>query len=177
VGSGWRWEADLTSGPSGSSTHARSGLHQCWARVGAGPRPGGRARGRAWLGRAGPREAWSGPRGRGWRAGSRRGRRAGREGREELAARAGPRQGSWAAGGEVGAGPREGKGRPRVGGLGRTRREGEESKLISFLFIYFLFPSFCLFLFPISSSFLFSSRCQIEFFIKPMLHKITHQTK
>jgi hypothetical protein len=131
---------------------------------------------------------------RGWaalghgRRGVGRGEGGGALGREGGGALAGRVARSWprALGRGRGAGPREGRsalgrgrgrgGRGLVGWAARGER-GEESKLISFLFIYFLFPSFCLFLFPISSSFLFSSRCQIEFFIKPMLHKITHQTK
>jgi hypothetical protein len=41
-------------------------------------------------------------------------------------------------------------------------------------FLFYLFIFFSLFLFI---SFPISSRCRIEFLIKPMLHKITHQTK
>jgi hypothetical protein len=91
----------------------------------------------------------------------------------------------WAETGELGH--RRGGQRWAAGRRGEGEAEGwwarphEESggrRQANFLFIYsFSFPSFGLFLFPISSSFLFSSRCQIDFLIKPMLHKITHQTK
>jgi hypothetical protein len=54
-----------------------------------------------------------------------------------------------------------------VGWLGQAARpswvEGEGAGSLSFLSYLFIFCPF-----------LFSSRCQIEFLIKPMLHKITH---
>jgi hypothetical protein len=184
VGRGWRWETDLTSVPSGSRTQARSGLHQ---RVGAGPRPWGRAQSE---GRGGPRDdaGWAVRRGEArWASAAGGLRGAGRGGESArgggAGARAGPRcclRTSWAARAGRANGPRLGRalagwgkrrGRGRAGWASRehwvARERGGKQADFPFLFISF----------PISSSFLFSSRCQIEFLIKPMLHEITHQTK
>jgi hypothetical protein len=79
--------------------------------------------------------------------------------------------GGGGAGGAPGASKPEGAwkvGHARsVGWLGQAARpswvEGEGAGSLSFLSYLFIFCPF-----------LFSSRCQIEFLIKPMLHKITH---